>query len=110
MTNSTFGTEMTIDQLDDADIYLIAIYPDEEKTPEELDASVTGSINYKKSCQLPEGSKLVIQLRDTSYADAPSLLIAEKEIVDPGGSSVKFELKLRFKRYRKQESLQRFRQ
>ena len=93
MTNSTFGAEMTIDQLADADIYLIAIYPDEEKTPEELDASVTGSINYKKSCRLPEGSKLVIQIRDTSYADGPSLLIAEKEIIDPGGSPVKFELK-----------------
>ena len=93
MTNSTFGAEMTINQLDGADIYLITIYPDEEKTPEELDASITGSIRYKKSCQLPEGSKLVIQIRDTGYADAPSPLIAEKEIVDPGGSPVKFELK-----------------
>ena len=91
MTNSTFGAEMTIDQLDDADIYLIAIYPDEEKDPEDLDASITGSISYKKSCQLPEGSKLVIQLRDTGRADAPSPLIAEKEIVDPGTSPVKFE-------------------
>ena len=93
MINSTFGAEMTIKQLSGADIYLIAIYPDEEKSPEDLDAAVTGSIRYKKSCQLPEGSKLVIQLRDTGYADAPSPLIAEKEIINPGTSPVKFELK-----------------
>ena len=93
MTNSTFGAEMTIKQLSEADIYLIAIYPDKEKDPEDLDASVTGSIRYKKSCQLPAGSKLLIQLRNTSYADAPSPVIAEKEIVDPGSSPVKFELK-----------------
>ncbi len=93
MINSTFGAEMTIKQLQDVDIYLIAIYPDKEKDPADLDASVTGSISYKQSCQLPEGSKLLIQLRDTSYADAPSPLIAEKEIVDPGTSPVKFELK-----------------
>ena len=84
---------MTIKQLSEADIYLIAIYPDKEKDPEDLDASVTGSIRYKKSCQLPAGSKLLIQLRNTSYADAPSPVIAEKEIVDPGSSPVKFELK-----------------
>ena len=92
MTNSTFGAEMTMKQLPDGDIYLIAIYPDKEKDPEDLDASVTGNVRYKQSCQLPAGSQLLIQLRNTSHADAPSPLIAEKELVDPGSSPVKFEL------------------
>ena len=92
MTNSTFGFEMNINQIDGADVHLITVYPDEQKLPEDLDASVSGSIRYKKSCQLPAGSKLTIQLRDVSYQDTPSPVIAEQEVVDPGSSPVRFEL------------------
>ena len=45
--------------------------------------SVSGSIEYGDGAVLPRGSKLSIQLRDVSYADAPSLLIAETIIVNP---------------------------
>ncbi len=93
MTNSTFGFEMKIDQIDGVDVHLITIYPDEEKSPEQLDASVSGSIHYGNNCQLPPGTKLTIQIRDVSLQDTPSPLIVEQEIVDPGGSPVKFELK-----------------
>ena len=93
MTNSTFGFEMKIGQIGGTDVHLIVVYPDEEKSPEELDASINGNIRYKNSCQLPADTKLIIQLRDTGLADAPSPVIAEQEIVDPGRSPVKFELK-----------------
>ena len=93
MTNSTFGFELSVDELDEIDVHLIVIYPDKIKSDEELDAVLTGSIRYSRKCMLPEGAKLVIQLRDVSYADAPSLLIAEKEILDPGDAPVRFELR-----------------
>ncbi len=93
MTNSTFGFEVNIGQIDGTDVHLISIYPDGEKSPEELDAAISGSIRYQKSCQLPTGSKLTIQIRDVSYQDTPSPLIVEQEIVDPGKSPVEFELR-----------------
>ena len=54
--------------------------------------SVTGSIDYGQSTVLPKGSKLVIQLRDTTYQDASSELIAEEVIVNPDQSPVRFKL------------------
>ena len=93
MINSTFGFEMKINQIDGTDVHLIVVYPDEEKSPEELDGSISGSIRYKNSCQLPTGSKLTIQIRDVSYQDSPSPLIAEQETANPGSSPFKFELK-----------------
>lgn len=93
MTNNTFGFEVKIGQINNIDVHLVAVRPDREKTPEELDAAITGNINYQKSCQLPAGSKLTIKLLDASLADAVSPIIAETEIIDPGSSPVKFELK-----------------
>ncbi len=57
-----------------------------------LTPSVTGSVDYGQSTVLPQGSKLVIQLRDTTYQDASSELIAEEVIVNPAQSPVKFKL------------------
>ena len=60
-----------------------------------LTPSVTGSVDYGQSNVLPRGSKLVIQLRDTTYQDTSSELIAEEVIVNPDQSPVKFKLDYR---------------
>ena len=57
-----------------------------------FDSAVSGVIVYDNSVALPQGSKLSLQLRDTSYADASSILITEKVIVDPGPSPLSFYL------------------
>lgn len=93
MTSSQFGFEMKLGQIDGLDVHLLTIRPDTPKDPEELDAAVTGTVRYQKSCRLPAGSKLVVQIIDSSLADAPSPLVAETEIVDPGQSPVSFEIK-----------------
>lgn len=94
MTSSQFGFEIKLSRVNNLDVYLVAIRPDQEKTPDELDAAVSGTIRYQKSCQLPAGSKLSIRLLgNVNLADAPTPIIAETEIVDPGPSPVEFELK-----------------
>ena len=53
---------------------------------------VSGSIEYGEGTALPRGSKLSIQLRDTSLQDVSSELIAETIIVNPGPSPVAYRL------------------
>ncbi len=54
--------------------------------------SVSGTVTYGERLALSPGAKLVVELRDVSYADAASTLIARQTISDPGQVPVKFKV------------------
>ena len=56
-------------------------------------ASVSGAVTYRERLALSPGAKLVVELRDVSYADAASTLIAQQTISDPGQVPIKFKVK-----------------
>ena len=45
--------------------------------------TVSGTITFDGDAAIPDGSVLTIQLRDVSYQDAASILIAEQTIENP---------------------------
>ena len=55
-------------------------------------ASVSGAVTYRERLDLSPGAKLVVELRDVSYADAASTLIARQTISDPGQVPIKFKV------------------
>ena len=55
-------------------------------------ASVTGSVTYRERLALTEGARLVVELRDVSYADAAAPLIAHQTISNPGQVPIKFKV------------------
>ena len=55
-------------------------------------SSVTGTVTYSEQIELTPGATLIVQIRDTSYADASAELIAEQVISDPGKVPIKFEV------------------
>ena len=55
-------------------------------------SSVTGTVTYSERIELTPGATLIVQIRDTSYADASAELIAEQVISDPGKVPIKFEV------------------
>ena len=55
-------------------------------------ASVSGAVTYRERLDLSPGAKLVVELRDVSYADAASTLIARQTISDPGQIPIKFKV------------------
>ena len=55
-------------------------------------SSVTGTVTYSEQIELTPGATLIVQIRDTSYADASAELIAEQVISDPGQVPIKFEV------------------
>ena len=56
------------------------------------DASVSGAVTYRERLALSTGAKLVVELRDVSYADAEATLIARQTISDPGQVPIKFKV------------------
>ena len=58
----------------------------------EPDASVRGSVAYRERITLTPGARLVVELRETSYADAPAPLIARLTISDPGQVPIAFRV------------------
>ena len=56
------------------------------------DAAVTGTVTYRERIALTPGARLIVQIRDTSYADAPAELIAEQVVSDPGQVPIKFKV------------------
>ena len=69
----------------------------ETQTPEppplqERDATAHGTVTYRERIALTPGATLTVQIRDTSYADAASELIAEQVIQDPGQVPISFEV------------------
>ena len=55
-------------------------------------AAVSGTISWRGGIALPPGAVAVVQLRDVSLADAPSVLIAEQRIADPGSPPIAFRI------------------
>lgn len=58
-------------------------------TPETITQSantdvLSGTVLYRERIAMPEGSKIVVQILDTSLADAPATLIAEDIIITEG--------------------------
>ena len=56
------------------------------------DASVTGTVTYRERLALSPEAKLVVELRDVSYADASAPLIARQTISGPGQVPISFRL------------------
>ena len=57
-----------------------------------LGSSVSGTVTYREQIELTPGATLIVQIRDTSYADGPAEMIAEQVISDPGEVPIKFEV------------------
>ena len=55
-------------------------------------AAVTGTVTYRERLALSPGAKLVMELRDVSYADASAPLIARQTISGPGQVPINFRL------------------
>ena len=55
-------------------------------------ASVSGTVTYRERLALTPGARLEVRLRDTSYQDAASDLIAEQIIENPGQVPIKFKV------------------
>ena len=55
-------------------------------------ASVRGTVTYRERLALSSGASLVVELRDVSYSDAPSTLVARQTITDPGQVPIKFKV------------------
>ena len=55
-------------------------------------ASVSGTVTYRERLALSPGAKLVVELRDVSYADAAAPLIARQTVSDPGQVPIKFKI------------------
>ena len=55
-------------------------------------AAVSGTVSYRERIALTEGARLVVELRDVSYADAAAPLIARQTIANPGQVPIRFEV------------------
>jgi len=55
-------------------------------------SSVRGTVTYSERIELTPGARLIVEIRDTSYADAAAELIAEQVISDPGQVPISFEV------------------
>lgn len=54
---------------------------------------LTGTVTYKERIALQPNSVVTVRLVDVSRADAPSVLLAEQVIKNPGNVPIKYELK-----------------
>ena len=55
-------------------------------------ASVSGSVTYRERIALSPDAKLVVEIRDVSYADAAAPLIARQSISDPRQVPIEFKV------------------
>ena len=55
-------------------------------------ASVSGSVTYRERLALTPDAKLVVELRDVSYADAAAPLIARQTISEPGQVPIEYKV------------------
>lgn len=54
--------------------------------------SISGTVSYHERLALTPDATLIVELQDTSYADAPSRTIASQTIADPGQVPIKFSV------------------
>jgi putative lipoprotein len=55
---------------------------------------VTGSLSYLQRIALPEGSEVIVQLRDVSRADAAAVVLAEQRFKTRSQVPLPFELRV----------------
>ena len=55
--------------------------------------SVKGTVTYRESLDLTPGAVLIVELRDVSYQDASSILIARQTISSPGQVPIDYEVR-----------------
>ncbi len=60
--------------------------------PPDCAAFVTGTLDYRERAALPPDAVASVRLEDVSLADAPSVLIAERVIANPGQVPIRFEI------------------
>ena len=58
----------------------------------DANASVSGTVTYRERLALSDGASLVVEIRDTSYADAAAPLVARQTISSPGQVPIKFKV------------------
>ena len=58
----------------------------------EPDASVSGSVTFREQLTFTPEARLIVELRDVSYADAPTPLIARQTISGLGQVPIKFKV------------------
>ena len=56
-------------------------------------ASIKGTVTYRENLDLTPGAVLVVELRDVSLQDAPSILIARQTISSPGQVPIDYEVR-----------------
>ena len=56
-------------------------------------ASINGTVTYRENLDLTPGAVLVVELRDVSLQDAPSILIARQTISSPGQVPIEYEVR-----------------
>lgn len=64
----------------------------ESSCPPSCPASVTGTLAYSENVALPPDAVVRVRLEDVSIADAPSVIIAERTIANPGQFPIQFEI------------------
>jgi putative lipoprotein len=57
-----------------------------------IPAIISGSVSYREHSALPAGSEAIIQLHETTQANAPAKLIAEQRIAVSGPAPVAYQL------------------
>ena len=57
-----------------------------------LSNAVSGTITYDGDPEIPVGAVVTVQVRDVSYQDAASTLIASQTITDPGRFPIDFSV------------------
>ena len=60
--------------------------------PAAIPATVFGKLSYRERIALPPGSEAVVQLLDTSRADAPATVVAEQRIAIGGQVPIPYRL------------------
>lgn len=56
------------------------------------DEAVEGTVSYRERIALTPGATLIVELRDVSLADAPSVLIASQTVHNPGQVPIEFRV------------------
>lgn len=60
--------------------------------PMAIPAVISGTVAYRERIALPPGSEAIVQLLDTSRADAPAVVVAEQRIAVTGQVPIPFSL------------------
>lgn len=54
--------------------------------------SVQGTVTFRERLELTSGARLIVELRDVSYADADAILVTSQTITNPGPVPIRFKI------------------